>query len=65
MSQLHSKLNGMPRKLAGLIKVCLNVTYNTVRIGENLSDKFPIQNDLKQGPLFFTLLLEYVLAGSK
>jgi negative regulator of genetic competence, sporulation and motility len=38
---------GIPRKLAELIKMCLNETYSTVPIGKNLSDKFPIQNDLK------------------
>jgi hypothetical protein len=25
---------GIPRKLVGLIKMCLNETYNTVRIGK-------------------------------
>jgi hypothetical protein len=38
---------GIPWKLVGLIKVCLNETYNRVRIGENLSDKFTVQNGLK------------------
>jgi hypothetical protein len=40
---------GIPRKLAGLIKMCLNDTYSTVCISKNLSEKFPIQNGLKQG----------------
>jgi hypothetical protein len=40
---------GIPRKQLGLIKMCLNETYNTVGIDKNLSDKFPIQNGLKQG----------------
>jgi hypothetical protein len=31
-------------KLVRLIKLCLNETYNDVRIGEHLSDNFPIQN---------------------
>jgi hypothetical protein len=31
-----------------LIKMCLNETYNSVRIG-CLSDKFTVQNGLKQG----------------
>jgi hypothetical protein len=30
----------IPRKLAGLIKMCLNETYSAVRTGKNLSDKF-------------------------
>jgi hypothetical protein len=28
---------GIPRKLVGLIKMCLNETYSRVRIGKNLS----------------------------
>jgi hypothetical protein len=53
---------GIPRKLVGLIKMCLNETYGTVRIGKNLSDKFPIRNGLKKGdtlsPLPFNFALE-------
>jgi hypothetical protein len=56
---------GIPRKLFGLIKVCLNKTCSTVRIGKKLCDKFPIQNDLKQGdalwPLLFNFALEYAI----
>jgi len=37
-------------KLVRLIKMCLNETYSKVRIGENLSDAFPIQNGLYLGP---------------
>jgi hypothetical protein len=40
---------GMPKKLVRLIKMCLNETYNKVLVGKILSDKFPIQNGLKQG----------------
>jgi hypothetical protein len=54
---------GTPRKLVGLIKMCLNETYITVRIGKLQSDTFPIQNGLKQGdalsPLLFNFALEY------
>jgi hypothetical protein len=43
----------------------LNETYRKVRIGKLLSDKFPIQNGLKQGdalsPLLFNFALEYVV----
>jgi hypothetical protein len=39
---------GILRKLVGLIKMCLNETYSRVRIGRNLSDKFTVQNGLKQ-----------------
>jgi hypothetical protein len=35
-------------KLVMLIKICLNETYSKVRIGKQLSDKFPIQNGLIQ-----------------
>jgi hypothetical protein len=43
--------------------MCLNETYSKVHIGKLLSDKFPIQNWLKQGsalsPLLFNFALEY------
>jgi hypothetical protein len=43
----------------------LSETYSQVRIGKLLSDKFPIQNDLKQGdalsPLLFKFVLEYAI----
>jgi hypothetical protein len=56
---------GIPRKLVGLIKMCLNETYSTVRIGKLQSDKFPIQNGLKQAdalsPLIFNFALEYAI----
>jgi hypothetical protein len=55
----------IPKKLVGLIKMCLNETCSTVRIGKNLSDKFTVQNCLKQGdalsPLLFNFALEYVI----
>jgi hypothetical protein len=54
---------GVPTKLVRLIKICLNETYSKVRIGKHLSDRFPIQNDLRQGdalsPLLFNFVLEY------
>jgi hypothetical protein len=56
---------GIPRKLDGLIKMCLNVTCTTLHTGKNLSDKFPIQNGLKYGdalsPLLFNFALEYTI----
>jgi hypothetical protein len=56
---------GIPRKLVGLIKICVNETNNIVRISKNLCDKFPIQNGLKQGealsPLPFSFALEYTI----
>jgi hypothetical protein len=51
---------GTTMKYVRLIKMCLNKSYGKVRMGRNLSDAFPIQNDLKQGdaipPLLPTLL---------
>jgi hypothetical protein len=42
-----------------------NETYITVRRDKNVSDKFPLQNGLKQGealsPLLFNFALEYVI----
>jgi hypothetical protein len=56
---------GIPRKLVGLIHICLNETYSTVCIDKYKSDIFPIQNGLKQGdalsPLLFNLTLEYTI----
>jgi sorting nexin-29 len=55
----------IPRKVVGLIEMCLNETYSRVRIGKNLSDKFAIQNGLKQGdalsPLLFNFAFEYAI----
>jgi hypothetical protein len=52
---------GMPRKLAGLIKMCLNETYSTMCISKNLSVKFPIQNGLRQGDTLSPLLFNFAL----
>jgi hypothetical protein len=52
-------------KLARLIKMCLNETHSKVCDGKHLSDKFPIQNGLKQEdallPLLFNFALEYTI----
>jgi len=38
-----------PRKLVRLVKMSLTETYSRVRVGKNVSDRFPIRNGLKQG----------------
>jgi hypothetical protein len=59
----------IPRKLVGLIKMCLNETYSRVRIGKNLFSKFTIENGLKQGdalsPLLFNFALKYAIRRVK
>jgi hypothetical protein len=52
---------GIPKKLVRLIKMCLNETYSKVRIGKLLSDKFPVQNGLKQGDGLSSLLFNFAL----
>jgi sorting nexin-29 len=58
---------GIPKKLVGLIQMCLNETYSIVHIGKYQCDKFPIQNGPKQGdalsPLLFNFALEYAIRG--
>jgi sorting nexin-29 len=55
----------IPRKLVGLIKMCLNKTYSTMHIGKSQSYKFPIQKGVKQGnalsPLLLNLALVYTI----
>jgi hypothetical protein len=44
--------------------MCLNETYSRVRVGKNLSDKFTIENSLKQDVLsllLFNFALEYAI----
>jgi hypothetical protein len=58
---------GITMKQVMLIKICLNETYSKVCIGKNLSNVFPIQNDLKQddlSPLFFIFLLNMITGRS-
>jgi hypothetical protein len=54
-----------PGKPVGLMEMCLNETYSTMRIGRNLSDRCPIQNGLKQGdtlsPSLVNVALEYAI----
>jgi len=43
----------------------LTGTYSGVRVGKNVSDRFPIRNGLKQGdalsPMLFDFVLEYAI----
>jgi hypothetical protein len=41
--------------------MCLNETYSKVHVDEFLSDKFPIQNELKQGDALSSLLFSFAL----
>ena len=53
-------------KLVKLIKMCLNATYSRIRVGNNLSDKFPIINGLKNRCFIatsFNFALEYTIRG--
>ena len=56
---------GIPNKLVRLVKMCSSETYSRVRVGKNLSDRFPVRNGLKQGdalsPLLFNFALEYAI----
>jgi len=50
---------GIPMKLVRLIKMCLNETYNRVRVGKNLFNMFPIRNGLKQGDALSLLFFNF------
>jgi hypothetical protein len=56
---------GIPMKLVRLIKMCLNETYNKVRIGKHLSDDSSSKYGLRQGgalsPLLFNFAVEYAI----
>jgi hypothetical protein len=41
--------------------MCLNETYSKVRVGKLLSDKFPVQNGLKQGDDVSLLIFKFAL----
>ena len=48
---------GIPRELVRLIKISLTETYSRVRVGKNVSDRFPIRNGLKQEMLYHQCFL--------
>jgi hypothetical protein len=41
--------------------MCLNEAYIKVRVGKHLSNKIPIQNDIKQGDALSSLLFNFAL----
>ncbi|PSN39718.1 hypothetical protein C0J52_20676 [Blattella germanica] len=55
----------VPKKLVGLIGMCLYCTKSRVRLGKQVSDNFEIHNGLKQGdalsPLLFNLVFEHAI----
>jgi hypothetical protein len=57
---IHTEF-GIPRKLVGLIKMHVNETYSTVPVGKLQSDKYPIQNGLKEGDALSLLLFNFAL----
>ena len=44
--------------------MCLNETYNSVRVGQHLSDTFPVKNGLKQGEDLSQLLSNSALENA-
>ena len=63
--ELYNILNefGVPKKLVRLVKMCFTETYSRVRVGKNLSERFPITNGLKKAdalsPFLFNFASEY------
>jgi hypothetical protein len=51
----------IPTEMTRLTKMCLTETYSIVRVGKNLSDMFPIRNDLKRGDALLPLRFNFVL----
>jgi hypothetical protein len=55
---------GIPVKLVTLIKMRLNETYNTVRVGKHLSVTFLVTKGLKKGDALSPLLFSFVLESA-
>jgi hypothetical protein len=53
---------GIPKKLIGLTKMCMENTQYQIRIDNTLSEAFEVNTGLKQGdalsPMLFNLVLE-------
>jgi hypothetical protein len=54
---------GIPMLLVRLKKVCLNETYSIVRVGNHLSDMFPIRSGLRQGYVLTPLVFNFASLG--
>ena len=56
---------GIPKKLVRLVKLCSNEPYSRVRVGKNLSDRFPIRNGFEHrdvlSQFLFNFALEYAI----
>ena len=52
---------GIRRKLVRLIKMSLTETYSRVRVGKNVSDRFPIRKGDALSPMLFNFALEYAI----
>jgi len=50
---------GIPMKVR-IMKMCLNETYTTVRVGKLLSDMVPIKNGLKEGDALSRSLFKFM-----
>jgi len=46
-------------KLVRIIKMSLTETYSRVRVGKNVSDRFPIRNGLKEGEALSQTLVNF------
>jgi hypothetical protein len=51
----------VPMKYVRLIKTCLNGTYSKICICRHFSDRFFIQNGLKQGDVSLSVILYFAL----
>ena len=51
----------IPRKLVSLVKMSLTETCSRVRVGKNVSDRFPVRNGLKQGDALSPMLFNFAV----
>jgi hypothetical protein len=55
---------GIPMEQVRLFEICLNETYNKVRIGKHLSSTHTNQNGLKQGYALSPFLFNFTLPNA-